>query len=342
MKEGAFVMYKRILAFAAVLLMLCGCGSQTDHTANGQSGKPFHVVLDWYPNAIHAFLYNAMEKGYYAEEGLDVQLEFPSNENDALSLVAAGKADVGIYYAMYVIQARAEQNVPVKSIGTVCQQQLSVVLSLKDKNITSPSDFVGKNIGYGGSPLSEALVKSMMKHEGVDPESVTMTDVGMDLMSAMTTDRVDATIGCMLNHEVPQLMEEGFDVNYFHMYDYGIPKDYEMVFVANDRSISERSDELEAFLRASRKGFEDMKKDPDGSLALLLSKQNADHFPLTESVEKQSMEILIPAMEQENAPFLSQQAEVWQEDIDWMTENGLLNHPIEVEDVMVNLDFDRT
>lgn len=54
---------------------------------------------------------------------------------------------------MYVIEARAEQNVPVKSIGAVCQEQLSVVLSLKEENITSAADFTGKTVGYGGSPV---------------------------------------------------------------------------------------------------------------------------------------------------------------------------------------------
>ena len=211
---------KRMLAagLAATLLALTGCGStstssdaQTD-TQSADSLKTVNVVLDWYPNAVHCFLYNAIEKGYYAEEGLDVQLQFPANGNDALSLVAAGQAQLGIYYPMYVIEARAEQNVPVKSIGAVCQEQLSVVLSLKEKNITSAADFTGKTVGYGGSPLSEALAKTMMENAGVDPSTVTMTDVGMDLMSSMTTGRVDVTLGCMLNHEVPQLEEEGFEV----------------------------------------------------------------------------------------------------------------------------------
>ena len=54
--------------------------------------REVNVVLDWYPNAIHTFLYTAIERGYYEEEGLDVQIRFPANANDALSMVAAGKA----------------------------------------------------------------------------------------------------------------------------------------------------------------------------------------------------------------------------------------------------------
>lgn len=329
------------LALAGALLTLTACGGAGDEKAGGGDGsdslRKMTVVLDWYPNAIHAFLYNAIEKGYYAEEGLEVEIQFPSNENDALSLVAAGQADVGIYYPQYIIQARADQNVPVKGIGAIVQSPLSVVVSMADKNIKSPADLVGKNIGYGGSELSEAIIRTMMASVGADSSQIQLTNVGFELMSAMTTGNVDATVGCMVNHEVPQLIEEGFDINYFTMYDYGVPEDYEMVFLANDQTIAEDADALRAFLRASKRGFEDMKNDPDGSLALLLSRQSADNFPLSETVEKQSMQILLPAMEHEDAPFLSQKQEVWQTDIDWLFENGLIDSKPAVTDVMIDL-----
>lgn len=95
--------------------------------------RQIDVVLDWYPNAIHTFIYTAIERGYYAEEGLDVKVRFPANANDALALVAAGKADIGMYYQQDVIQAVANQGTKIKSIGAIVQSPLSVVLSLKDK-----------------------------------------------------------------------------------------------------------------------------------------------------------------------------------------------------------------
>lgn len=70
--------------------------------------REVNVVLDWYPNAIHTFLYTAIERGYYEEEGLDVQIRFPSNANDALSMVAAGKAEIGMYYQQDLIQASSK------------------------------------------------------------------------------------------------------------------------------------------------------------------------------------------------------------------------------------------
>ena len=330
---------KRFICLLLVCAMLlCGCGASAgDNETSGL--KELDVVLDWYPNALHAFLYVAIEKGYYEEEGLKVNIRFPSNANDAISLVAAGQADIGLYYQQDVIQARAQQDVPVKSIGAVVQGPLNIVLSLKEKGITSAGDMVGKTIGYAGTELSEALIRSIMQYVGADYSDVTMIDVGFDLMSSMTTGNVDATIGCLVNHEVPQMEEEGFSVNWFDLDDYGVPTYYEGIFLASDETIANDSETLQAFLRASAKGFADMKADPEAALATLLANQNAENFPLSETVERKSMGVLIPMMETADAAFLSQSDACWQENIDWMLEQGLIDAAVPLDDVRVNLTF---
>lgn len=339
-------MKRTLFMILACTMLLCGCSQADTNTdakgttkaADPQELKELDVVLDWYPNALHAFLYDAIEKGYYEEEGLKVNIQFPSNANDAISLVAAGQAEIGLYYQQDVIQARANQNVPVKSIGAVVQGPLNIVLSLEEKNITSPEDLAGKTIGYAGTELSEALIRSIMENTGVDYSDVTMIDVGFDLMSSMTTGNVDATIGCLVNHEVPQMEEEGFAVNWFDLDDYGVPTYYEGIFLASDKMIESDPETLKAFLRASARGFEDMKNDPEGTLQILLSNQNEENFPLSETVEKQSLEVLLPMMETENADFLTQSDTCWQENIDWMLEQGLIKQAVSVDDVRVNLN----
>ncbi len=330
---------KRILSILLVcVLLLCGC-STNNNNGNSNELKELDVVLDWYPNALHAFMYVAIEKGYYEEEGLKVNIQFPSNSNDAISLVAAGQADIGLYYQQDVIQARTKQNVPVKSIGAVVQGPLNIVLSLKEKNITTAEDLVGKTIGYAGTELSEALIRSVMNYVGADYSDVTMIDVGFDLMSSMTTGNVDATIGCLVNHEVPQIEEEGFSVNWFDLDEYGVPTYYEGVFLANDNAIENDSETLKAFLRASAKGFADMKANPEEALQILLANQNEENFPLSETVERKSVEVLLPMMETADAAFLSQSDECWQENIDWMLEQGLISETVALDEVRINLEY---
>lgn len=335
-------MNKRILAFAMSCLVtfaMVGCNKTAIKSESNEKKEleEVTVVLDWYPNAVHSFIYTAIEKGYYEQEGLKVNIEFPSNTNDALSLTAAGKADLGIYYLQDVAMARGNENIPVKAVGTIVQSPLSVILSLKDKNITSPKDLVGKKIGYGGTALSESIISTMLEDAGEKKDSAQTVDVGFDLMSSMTTGNVDATIGCLVNHEVPALEEQGFELNYFFPSDYGVPNYYELVFVAGEDNLNKNSDKIERFLKASKKGFEDMKANPDESLKILMKNQNAENFPLSESVEKKSFETLIPVMETKDAEFLSQDTKVWQENIDWLAKKGLLKKSFDASEVVENL-----
>ena len=301
--------------------------------------REMNVVLDWYPNALHTFIYTAIEKGYYEEEGLDVKIQFPANDNDALALVAAERAEIGLFYEHDIIQAVANQNVGIKSIGAVVQSPLNIILSLKDQNITSPEDLEGKTIGYSGTAMSEALVKTLMEAVGASVDDVNMINVGFELMSAMTTGNVNATIGCLVNHEVPELEHQGFEVNHFSVSGYGIPNYYECVFLSNNKMIENEPEALAGFLRASAKGFADFKADPYGCLDILLNNQNEENFPLTPEVEMKSCDTILPLMETESIDFLTQTEENWQENIDWMLGAGLIDEAVEVSAVMVDLGW---
>lgn len=335
-------MKKRILAvFLIISLMfsIIACGTQEQNAAKNQAPlEEIQLVLDWYPNAVHAFLYEAIEKGYFEEEGLKVNILFPSNSNDAISLTAAGKADIGLYYQQDIIITAANEKIPIKAIGTVVQEPIAVVTFLKDKNIVSPKDLEGKIIGYTGTEFGETVIEEIVKKSGGSMDKVTLINVGFDLMSAMTTGNVDATYGCFLNHEIPALEEQGFEVGYLNLTDYGVPNYYSLVFVAGEKNLEKKSDTYAKFLKACKKGFEDMKANPEEALEILLKNQNEENFPLSPTVEKRSFEVLLPLMETENAPFLTQEKAIWQTNIDWLLETGMIQEKIDPENIMVNLD----
>ena len=328
-------MKKRLLALvSAIAILLSGCQAKT----NSSELEEFTIVLDWYPNAVHTFIYTAIDKGYYEEEGLKVNIQFPSNTNDAIWATAAGKVDAGIYYLHDLIVAKANQDVAIKSIGAICQSPLNIFLSLEDKNILEPKDLIGKTIGYSGGEVSEAVIQYFVEKEGGNFDGTTVIDVGFDLMSSMTTGNVDVTLGSMVNHEVPQMEKEGFEVNYFYPSDYGIPDYYELILITGDKQIEEQSEKLLKFIRASQKGFEDVKKEPEKALEILIANQEAENFPLDMDVERKSLEILLPVMEEEIL-FLSQSSHVWAENVQWLYDVGIAKKMLDVSDIAVDLEY---
>ena len=258
---------KRLIALlTAGLLLLTGCSSQQTAPGSASGGKELEtvdVVLDWYPNAVHAFIYQAIDKDYFADEGLQVNVLFPANASDPISMTAVGKADIGFYYQEDTIIAKANEDVPVKVLGAVVQEPISIVASLAEKNIKTPSDLIGKTIGCSGTQFAEVAVNQLLQSAGATLEDVEMIDVGFDLMSSMTTGNVDATFGCFINHEIPALEEEGFEMDYMKLPDYGVPNYYALMLVTGESQLEKNQDKYTRFLRACKKGFEDMKNDPE-------------------------------------------------------------------------------
>lgn len=331
MKKFLALILSGIMMFSVAA---CSSGQTAENENTAGELQDFDIVLDWYPNAVHSFIYVAMEKGYYEEEGLKVNVQFPSNTNDAISLTAAGQADAGLYYQTNTVSTAANQNIPIKVIGTVVQHPLNIVMSMGESGINGAKDLKGKTVGYPGTPDNEVFIKAMMEHNGLKYEDVTMQDVGFDLNTALITGNVDAIIGGYINHEYPTLLQEGYDVTYFDITDEGIPDYEELVLVTGEKQIEEESDKLEAFIRASKKGFEDMKKDPQAALDTLLKYQDEGNYPLDPEIEKASMEILLPLMESDEQAFLTVNEQSWTDTIDWLNEQGLLENEISASDIL--------
>lgn len=329
-------LFKRIFVFTLLVAMIAGC-SKDSSSEKKKEEKEVTVMLDWYPNAVHSFIYAAIEKGYFEEEGIKVNVKFPSNPTDPLTLAAAGKVTVGLYYQPDVVIARANEQIPVKSIGAVVRSPLNHVVSLKSAGIQSPKDLEGKTVGYSGTPLSEQYLKTMVKEDGGNPDLVKVVDVGFDLVPALITNKVDAVTGAYINHEVPVMRHQGYEPAYFNPADYGVPNYHELVFVTGDKTLKEDKETLQAFLRGAQKGFDFMKENPDEALDILLEHQEKESFPLIPEVEKESMKILLEKMETENEPFLSDSKESWENQEKWLKEKGMIKESVPAEELFENI-----
>ncbi|MFC5704119.1 ABC transporter substrate-binding protein [Cohnella faecalis] len=316
----------------ALVLIAAGCSSNKQAEP---AETELTVLLDWYPNAVHTFLYAAEEQGYFKEAGLKVKLQTPADTNDALKLVATGKADLALSYQMQVAISRSE-DIPIVSVGAIVRHPLNQLMALESSEIHSPKDLIGKKIGYPSIPLDEAIVNTMVKSDGGDPSKLTYVDVGWDLIPAMTTKKVDAIIGGYVNHEKLLLEKEGEKLITFDPSQYGVPDYYELVLTASEDGLKSKSDAIKKFLAASAKGQEYTVSHPNEALQNLLDKQSTE-FPLDAEVEKKSLAILLPLMDAGTEPFGSQSEQSWSSILNWLTEHGQLKKEVKAEQAFRNL-----
>ncbi|MDV2683028.1 ABC transporter substrate-binding protein [Alkalihalophilus lindianensis] len=303
---------------SAVLLTGCGASNETN-ASDSDSLDEVNIMLDWYPNAVHTFLYVAMENGYFEEEGLDVNIIFPANPTDPINLTAAGELDFALSYQPDIITSQ-QAGLPIEAVAPIVRSPLNHVMFLADKDFKSPRDLEGKTVGYPGIPLNEQILKTMVETDGGDFSKVKMVDIGFELGPAIMTERTDAIIGAYINHEYPVLKHEGYDINYLNPTDYGVPPYYELVLITNEQMKNEQAETVEAFWRAAEKGYQTMKEDPEESLGLLLANQEQANFPLIETVEEESLSILLEKMETDNEAFGEQSDEHWSSITEWLEE----------------------
>ena len=177
----------------------------------------------------------------------------------------------------------------------------------------------------------------MLKNAGLKEDDAELIDVGFELMSSMTTGQVDATIGGFISHEVPELENQGFTVTYIKPTENGVPDYTELVFVTSKENAEKNADKLTRFLRATKKGYEHVKANPEKGVENLLKNQNTENFPLNKDVETKSVATILSLAEKDGAPFLSQSEETWTNNIKWMLDTGVITKSVDAKDMIVKL-----
>lgn len=327
------------IILSVLLLLIAACGqnnvrvSESPGKSDGEKLQKVSLMLDWYPNAVHSFLYTALEKGYFEEQGLVVEIQMPADTNDPLKLVAAGKIDMALSYQPQVLVARSE-DIPVKSFAAVVRHPLNQLMVLENSSIQSPKNLVGKKIGYPSIPLDEAIIQTMVKSDGGDAEKVDMVDVGWDLIPAIATKKTDALIGGYINHEKLLLIKEDHPVRTIDPAKYGVPNYYELVLVSSDEKLETNPELFEKFITAVRVGQKYVAEHPEEALSILMEHQDQTS-PLEKDIESASLEILLPLMNAKNQPFGSQDAKTWNTVADWLKEYKVIKEHVNAEEAFV-------
>ncbi|MBS4206513.1 ABC transporter substrate-binding protein [Bacillus sp. FJAT-50079] len=316
---------KKWFASLIVLLFLAGCSGNNE---NGM--KKVSVVLDWTPNTNHTGLYVAKEKGYFEDEGLDVEIILPG-EAGADQLVASGKAEFGISYQESITEARV-QDVPVVSIAAIIQHNTSGFASPVEKNITSPKDFEGKTYGGWGAPVEQAVLSSLMATENADIHQLETVNMGdTDFFTAVKRDIDFAWIYYAWTGIEAEI--RGDELNMIYLTDYSDKLDYYTPVIAtSEKMIKDDPETVKAFMAAVSKGYE-FAIDNHEEAATILIKEVPD---LDEELVKRSQEWLASRYQDDAPKWGEQKQEVWENYANWMFDHELLDKELDAEKAFTN------
>ncbi|MFI8686901.1 ABC transporter substrate-binding protein [Rossellomorea sp. NPDC077527] len=322
---------KKWMFIICSVFLLTACSAGKDTANEKKEGlKKVSVVLDWTPNTNHTGLYVAKEKGYFKDQGLDVDIILPG-ESGADQLVASGKAEFGVGYQESVTQARV-QDVPLVSIAAVIQHNTSGFASPKSKGITKPKDFEGKSYGGWGSPVEKAVMDSIMKQKNADVEKVNFINMGdTDFFTAVKRDVDFAWIYYGWTGIEAEL--RGEELNMMYVKDYSEKLDYYTpVLTTNEKMIESDPETVKAFLAATSKGYEYAIDNPKEAGEILLGAAP----DLDKELVIKSQEWLAPKYQDDAERWGEQKLEVWENYASWMYDNDLLDKKLESKKAFTN------
>jgi NitT/TauT family transport system substrate-binding protein len=248
---------------AACLAALCAFPG----AAAAQTSQKFTFALNWFAVGDHAAYWVALDKGYFAQRGLEVTLENSKGSGDSIAKVDTGRADSGLADTAVVIASLA-RTAKIKIVGMVFDKTPLNVFSAKDKPVLKPKDLEGKTLAAPPGDSQRQIWPAFAKANNIDDSKVTWVNVEPAAkIAALAERRVDAVADYTTGlpyYEKP--MGVG-NVVMMPWADFGLDL-YSMSIMASEKTMAERSTALRAFLQAAYMGWRDVMADPKEALAI--------------------------------------------------------------------------
>lgn len=293
------------------------------------------LALDWTPNINHIGFFVAQQKGFYNEDGLEVEIMDPSADNYSLTpakKVERGLADFALCPTESVISYRTKQKpFGLIAVAAVLQNDLSAIAVKSSSKIDSPRDLDGKIYSSYEARYEDGIVQEMIKNDGGKGNIEIIYPEKLGIWDSLIQGKSDAT-WVFLNWEGVEAKDFDEDLTYFKLADYGIPYSYSPVIVADESKLDERLVSYQSFIKATREGFVHAAKEQAEATSIL------QRF-----IPEKDKNIDLHAALKMTAPhFLAEgkwgniQSKRLQDFLQWLRERNLEDSSIEVKELFTN------
>ena len=254
-------MNMRLVAWvSAALTMLVGAANAADKVT---------FVTDFGYLGRHSYYFVALEKGYYKEANLDVDIVRGQGSADAVKQVAAGTAQIGFADAPALILARANDQVPVKMVAVIYDKAPHAIFALKESGIKTPKDLEGRSVADAAASSIPRMFPAYAKAAKIDGSKVKWTVVASDAISAtLALGRADAVGYYTISEALLKKSTGKNDLVVLTYADAGLDF-YSNGIIADEKVLASNPDLVKRFVAATLRGLRDAVANPDEAAKIL-------------------------------------------------------------------------
>ena len=294
--------------------------------ACGRTSDTVVFMAGFKPQANLPFVaaYVAQEKGFFREQGLEVEILHAGAGGQHLKLLLAGDVDFTTAAASSVLKRRADPGVPIVAIALFGQRGQQTYVTLKESGIETLKDWEGKTFGYKISPPPDYL--AMLKAGGVDRSRITEVNAGYD-PRVLTEGRVDI-LAVFKSNEPDIIRRLGFDIDLWDPENYGVPS-MGLTYITRQELVDQEPDLVERFTKASLKAVEYIFNNREEALDIVMK------YAPDDQREHQGF-MLETELRDAVGPVTDQHGQGWMTDAQW---KALYEHLLEFEALPGPFDY---
>ncbi len=320
MKNKALRSLLLLVLAIAILLPIFNCKREPEEIS---------VRLKWVYASGYAGDLVALRKGIFEKNRLEVEIHEGGFNLDPIKLVASGSDQIGIAGSDQIMLARAK-GIPLVCIGLIFQSSPVVFVAKKSSRITTPQDFVGRNVAIKPGTDVMMIYEAMMGHEGIDRSKIKEIPVQY-AMTPFLEDQVDVWPTYTIN-EPFTLTQMGVEYYLIDPRDYGVDV-YGMCYFTTEEMIKEHPEVVERYLKSVIEGYQWALENKDEALSIVLS--------FNEKLDSATQRYALDAIE----PLLTgaPQGRIgWMEEDKWKVTQqvhldvGILENPINLDSLYTN------
>lgn len=319
---------KFVLIILGMVLALSACTSSG--SSNPAAGlTKIRLPVGYVANIQFAPLYVAMQKGYFREAGIEVNLDYKF-ETDGVALVGAGDLPFAVVSGEQVLLARA-QGLPVVYVAAWYQQYPVSVIAKSELGVLIPQDLKGKKIGLPGLfGASYVGLRALLFEAKIKESDVTLDSIGFNQVELMAAGQQNVVVVYTANEPV-QLRARGIPVTEIRVADY--VKLASNGILTSEKVISENPALVRAFVGAFLKGLSDTITNPGEAFKI-----SASYIPnfasLDQNVQKQILTTSIEEWKADRLGYSDPQA--WENMQNVLIEMGLVTQKMDLSKAFTN------